>query len=491
MTQIGEQIAINALISEAKDPEDDKKEPITLRFSLFFDGTMNNRVNIDSREQNKEAYRKHGTKGSSYDNGRTNIDIMEPHLGKKANGFDLYTKEYIEGIGTFNEEKDSKFKGGGMGGGSSGVVDRAELGINKVYQWVLNSKQVNKSRHVIKKLTIDVFGFSRGAAAARYAIYLLLKDKNMAVQPRLENFGYKFSDSAVEVGFAGLYDTVLSYYLSQWSKKSNNRLQQKSVKLATKVIHLAAADEHRKNFPLHNIKGAKSNGGEEYFLPGVHSDVGGSYNQADEEQIKQLDTAFQENEIKQQDYDNKLKSLVMVCDSEEEVLINEDSFVLRTSRRLEADKAFLIEQGWFKEVDKTGRKNPDNQIWIDIIEDEYQEEFPDAYLYIRRPQIKTGYSSIPLKIMADFARGKDGKLTISPKLERRANLVIEQSNLNQLENLIKQYVAHTTNSKPDDWLHNKSIKEYRNEHFHFSATSSVANGPRIKKGKRKRFIYDA
>jgi len=492
MTQLGEKIAIIPPPPKEKKPDEEKKKPISLRMSLFFDGTMNNRINIEAREKDKEAFKKYGKKGSSYDNGRTNVAIMEGHVEETAKGYEFFNCEYIEGIGTFNEKKDSKYVGGGMGGGSSGVVDRAELGVDKVFQWVLNSGNVDKSEHEITKLTIDVFGFSRGSAAARYAIFLLLKHRNRAIQQRLENFGYIFAESSVEVGFAGLYDTVLSYYLSQWSKKTNNRLEQKSARLANKVIHLAAADEHRKNFPLHNIKAAKSKGGEEYFLPGVHSDVGGSYNQADEEKIRKAEEELAEKKHLEAKDKKKMGDLVMVCDSEGETLVNQDStWAHDIPEKIRADKQYLIDQGWFKEVDNTGCENPENQIWVELDIDEFDELDTEAYLYIRRKKIKTGYSNIPLKVMADFARGNEGKLSINTKLEDRADLVIEQSGLKKLEALIKDYIGSTSHSKPDDWLNNEMITKYRNEHFHFSATSGAANGPRIKKGKRKRFIYDA
>ena len=38
----------------------------------------------------------------------------------------------------------------------------------------------------------------------------------------------------------------------------------------------ASAEEHRMHLSLHNINSAKAKG-EQYFLPGVHSDIGGGY----------------------------------------------------------------------------------------------------------------------------------------------------------------------------------------------------------------------
>ncbi|RZK28282.1 MAG: hypothetical protein EOO63_11605, partial [Hymenobacter sp.] len=48
-----------------------------------------------------------------------------------------------------------------------------------------------------------------------------------------------------------------------------------------KVVHLTAGDEHRKNFSLTNINSSLAAGvGLELTLPGVHSDIGGSYAEA-------------------------------------------------------------------------------------------------------------------------------------------------------------------------------------------------------------------
>jgi len=473
MTQVGESVAVIAPPPKEKDPEEKEKKPLKLRMSLFFDGTMNNRMNIEAREKKTAAFQKHSSDGSSYENGRTNIAIMEPHLKDTAEGYDFYNKEYIEGIGTFQDGDDSTVWGGGFGAGDSGVVTRAEEGADKVFKWVINSDDVDKYQHEITKLSVDVFGFSRGSAAARYAIFLVLKDKAKALQPRLEKFGYVFGDDAVEVTFAGLYDTVLSYKLSQWFKGSSNKLEQKAIKYAKKAIHLAAADEHRKNFPLHNIKGAKANGGEEYYLPGVHSDVGGSYNKADEEAIKK-----EKDEAKR----------VYMLEAKEKMKINDGWY-----DDVVKDKQYLVKQGWYKEVDITGNENPLNEIWIEkeVDWEDEDDENPYASLYVDRKNIHTAYSNIPLKIMADFAKGNAGKLTISSKLERRADKIIKKSKLNKLESLVKDSVSSKTAAKPDYWLNDEKIKKYRNDHLNFSAKSGMTNGPRMKSGKRVRFIYDA
>ena len=252
---------------------------------MFFDGTLNNRVNIEEREGDTPIYKENKTiDANSYDNGRTNIAIMEPHVEETADKYDFFHKAYIGGQGAISLKKDSKV-GYGAGGGISGVADRAEEGVKKAVQLI--SKEIDRSKFYIEKLTLDVFGFSRGAATARYAIHLLLtgdtENYRYPIIQRLRDRGYECSQSVAEVCFAGLYDTVLSYYGSQYLPFTSNVLEQKSVARAQKALHLAAAEEHRRDFPLHNIKSAGEKG-EEYFLPGVHSDVGGSYNLANEKE---------------------------------------------------------------------------------------------------------------------------------------------------------------------------------------------------------------
>ncbi len=91
----------------------------------------------------------------------------------------------------------------------------------------------------------------------------------------------------------GLFDTVSSYGGEKYQKVSGqiyNNLRHKSfdddVKElhlaigghARQVVQLAAADEYRKNFASTNIRSSVLAGvGLEVRLPGVHSDIGGSY----------------------------------------------------------------------------------------------------------------------------------------------------------------------------------------------------------------------
>lgn len=523
---------------EDKKPRTDNKLPKKIRISLFFDGTLNNRDNIEEREKEElsekdknpttgsQIYKEFHTKGAnSYDNGRTNIAIMEPHVSAdKADympDFDLVYKAYIAGQGALTHLKDD-VKGYAFAIGASGVPQRAEEGVEKAFSFILSTrkKEFDPALNYIEKLTIDVFGFSRGAATARYAIHVIQQGRILEYdqdtgQPvyewsplyqRLNNFNYEVEPDAVEIRFAGLYDTVLSYMGSQYMPRwfANNLLEQRAVAHAKHALHLAAADEHRNDFPLHKIKSAVDKGvGEEYFLPGVHSDVGGSYNQANEILLKR-------------DTDDKNKQYMRTSDEgmaklsenpftfwgvkSEAMIINDGNTEI-----VKQDRDDLVDQGWYR-INETRI--------IDISSDDYGNATRSA-LDVSRKGIHSSYCNIPLKIMAKAARDTKVKMIIDGKLEDRTKIILEKEpDLLELEDkIIKYMAANKNNSKPEDWkpedwapgdvvgkktaINRDTLKAIRHKHFHFSASKmSKGYNPRFeydkakKKYVRKRFYYD-
>src|SRR5690554_7702660 len=134
MTQVNEKNSPSAADPKPEDPKN--KKPLKIRIHLLCDGTLNNKTNVAEREkseleQSSESYSTHGDgEANSYDNGRTNVAIMEPHVeaGKKRNGYDIIVKIYVEGQGTFDNAGDS-FWGYSIGMGASGVYARARAGI--------------------------------------------------------------------------------------------------------------------------------------------------------------------------------------------------------------------------------------------------------------------------------------------------------------------------------------------------------------------------
>lgn len=500
------------------------KDPLKIRVALFFDGTLNNRMNIKEREkdelgkENKAGKKFRKDPSNSYDNGRTNIAIMEPHVDDTADGYDLFYKHYIEGQGTFTHKEDS-LKGYAFAVGKSGVPWRAEVGIRKAVESITNDINIKHNQHYIAKLTIDVFGFSRGAATARYAIHVILDGRISGfndytgqvyyewrpLAKRLNESMLEIEEKAVKVQFAGLYDTVLSYVASQRLSWTTNALQQMAVARAKKALHLAAADEHREDFPLHRIVSAVKNGsGEEYFLPGVHSDVGGSYNLANEIEIE---------EEKNESLKKYMRSSNEGSDKEFELdwrgrPKDKKTMVIHEghSDRLKQDREDLIAQGWYKP----------NEISVhDVQWDDFGNP-SHAMLTVSRNNIRSAYSNIPLKIMARYARAPDVNLKISSELEKRANIILEpEEDLVKLEVVINDYIAaNKNNSKPEDWkledwdpndkfgkksvIDRDTLKAIRHKHFHFSASKwgpgykpNFEWDAKEKKYKRKRYYYDA
>ena len=148
------------------------------------------------------------------------------------------------------------------------------------YLQELRTKLASTLKPKIPKLTISVFGFSRGAAeAAAFCHYLaeLFSDKCLV--------GIETS-----IDFLGLFDTVASVGMSDSAGRTTivpnalfdghwawaNKILKPLPECVIKGRHYIAAHEQRMNFPVTQIKGANDDFIEVYFA-GVHSDVGGGY----------------------------------------------------------------------------------------------------------------------------------------------------------------------------------------------------------------------
>jgi len=434
--------------TEPEEKRNDDKKPVTIRCIMLFDGTMNNKTNIESRISKNEFYEatrskkyklfgeRVGEGAESYENGFTNIASLDGYMDKApAKGYDITVKIYTEGAGTINNAGD-KTVGYGIGMGEAGVKNKCEKGIidavNQVIGSQIGGEDLNSEEYYIKLLTIDVFGFSRGATTARYAIHRLLKDEKRPIKKRLEEHGY--DTTKVEVCFTGLFDTVSSHGIS--FSNDVRKLELDAVQHAKKVLHLAAAEEYRKNFSLTNIKSACGKG-EEYFLPGVHSDVGGSY------------------------HDN-----------------NSENFYLYSGSpaKVKADRATLIVEGWYREEEI-------------LYEEEFNEFGQPVYARIKanRNGIRNAYCQIPLKIMAKAAREQG--IPIKDDLESRADSTISEfPDLKTLDNNIAKYKVTSVAAFP---INDPLLKRIRHDHLHMSSKDSLGLHPRFNdKGQRWRQAYD-
>ena len=432
---IGEPVSIAMPEPESPlDPkEEDKKKHVKIRVCVFFDGTCNNRVNTQGRLDQSAAYqkdkgKKDQAKSDSYENDFTNVAKMEPYVdtAKPAPDYTLALKTYIEGPGTTNNASDSTL-GYGIGMGATGVREKVKKGILDVVKKI-GVELPKKSETIIDLLTLDVFGFSRGAAGARNFIHEALFGSS-SIKQQLVDQGYTVTQ--VDVCFAGLYDTVSSHGLSFSNDTGDLKLH--AVAHAKAVLHLAAAEEHRENFSLTDIASAGKKG-REIYLPGVHSDVGGSYRDAAPE----------------------AHALYSGSDAQAAA---EDRVQLRAA-------------GWFGEREITLKEFRSG-------EDDF------VTLTVTRARISNHYSRIPLHIMASAAR--ENGIVFRIDFDRVEEI---PAALSAVQQKIDAYVASTSSSKAEDWHHNEPwLCDLRHAYLHFSAKHEFGLKPRFINGKRRRMVY--
>ena len=162
------------------------------------------------------------------------------------------------------------------GTGPTGITRRVQQSFEKI-QTMVSSDLGNRIPTI---LVLNVFGFSRGAAAARHFVH------KVKTQPR-SFIGWNLTRERIIVNFVGLFDTVSSYSAVGSVKPELTGAFDDDVKdlhlnferdYASKVFHLTAADEYRLYFSLTNINSAIRHGfGMEVAISGAHADVGGSY----------------------------------------------------------------------------------------------------------------------------------------------------------------------------------------------------------------------
>jgi len=269
-------------------------------FGIFCEGTGNHK---DSAAEGAKK-RKEGIDTSKweppYNVAKSNVtmlhDIYDIETGKYID------RIYIEGVGVSEDGTDTSTYGLVTGMGDYGIHKKVEKAINEIKTKIPKIKIPSNSK---VNLHIDVFGFSRGTAVARFLIGAL-REKKMEINKCL-SAGSTLNN--ITFDFAGLYDSVSSYGVpsgtksgavagaagvgslggpigaavgiiaaSQLPSHKNNvkDLKLDSVQYAKKVFQICAADEFRENFALTNINSAGANG-LEIFLPGCHTDIGGGY----------------------------------------------------------------------------------------------------------------------------------------------------------------------------------------------------------------------
>ncbi|WP_179379255.1 T6SS phospholipase effector Tle1-like catalytic domain-containing protein [Jannaschia marina] len=239
-----------------------------LEIGVFFDGTFNNAVNAGI-----------GGDEGSYANAKSNVALLSDRYRSGAehdivneNGTGVCRKffaSYVPGIGTTDGGDDSII-GGALGMGATGVeaiVATEALRLGRIIATLSPGIEP-------EEIILDVFGFSRGAAAARYFVNAFRQgwiDYNPVFGTRQR--GYVPEDRNIRIRFVGIFDTVASIGLGmvEYNYGANIHL---ATRQADRIFHITADNEYRINFRLNdNLPG----GGDRLPMPGAHGDVGGGY----------------------------------------------------------------------------------------------------------------------------------------------------------------------------------------------------------------------
>jgi len=294
---------------ESKLRQEVKKE---FFISVFFDGTWNKKTHTVSD---------------------TNVGVLSdlPFSGKqiKDGTLNYYKDFYCEGPGeeyeVSKEEERSILQkivdfwysvkptkyvddlcnyyiGGGFGGGREGVVAKVARIMREVSGYLEKCTEPKERQDV--KIHFCVYGFSRGATAARLFSYYVARDADenecktiLECERALCEYLGNFFDIKVSflksfnpqnrvVEFLGLFDTVSSIGIKT---KSNDEFLVKVYPLNVKdyglyspqlsnvkrTFHICAMEEYRQNFGITDVGKNVPPSCLEIFVPGSHSDVGG------------------------------------------------------------------------------------------------------------------------------------------------------------------------------------------------------------------------
>lgn len=411
------------VVNVENPPKHSQKTKKELIFNIFFDGTQNNMNNTEKRI-NKQT----SLTDDSYMNYYSNIALLYKTIFKRYNAKNIINI-YTEGVGTRNDLTDEKI--------SSGTAENyiiAESGIdrkiNKAFDDIkkkYDSYRVNNS--IPDVFVFNLFGFSRGAATARYF---------MSLESRIRTvLGIKGHQKR-EFNFVGLFDTVASYGL--YHKNDVEDLQLDSVSKAKKVFHLTAGDEYRSNFMLTKITSAIKKGvGYELEIPGAHSDIGGGYQEKEKER---------------------------------RVLASETSFSPFSSEELKKLRKEYIAQGWYtsKEIDintqelKAGGESRYVHLLVGY------REIPFEYQYIGY-YIMQHFAIKYANIVFDNELIKKHKIFIPSNLQRLYNILLNYAKANDKAQRKKIVLTHK-----DLWVRNKYLHISARENIPFMGASKDKNG---------------
>jgi hypothetical protein len=243
------------------------KKPPRLRAGVFFDGTDNNKSRDKPLGKQTNVVRMHevwreftdaeALRRKCYLRGVGSMDHGEraSQLGKDVSWNPLKT---IAGAGGYVADVGYNLAGkiGGAGG---------KTRLNLAYFWLRD--RCGEVTDAAER-TVDIYGFSRGAAIARTFVNLV-------------NQGLQREQPLLRVRFLGIFDTVGSFGLPGDDSDPGENIGIDTLD-AQAIVHCTARHEYRQNFPLTRTPTSDT------AYTGCHSDVGGGYRPVDEGRLNHL-----------------------------------------------------------------------------------------------------------------------------------------------------------------------------------------------------------
>lgn len=513
------QIQLNAgeqiLYQSSDDIEFQPPHTTRVYLGVFFDGTGNNKYNVEARKKGEISMEKAKERDyASYFANYSNIARLwnlykKGSSSKNKTTHTFYTRAYIEGIGTKRGMPDDMI-GSGMGRLERGILGK----VGDAYQEVIKEFKKDKipsgkkKNHLgktvphIDELVIDIFGFSRGAAAARHFAnivntafepereerYWSISQKDFAYrkikrQPpggsfgkALEKAGFPLGDTVIKIRFIGLFDTVAAVTsdteiaptiigamdgfsignipgaiiggiigtrnlpkAAQNCDNGNIRLSLANVH--AEIAHITASDEYRANFILNKVTK-----GYEMRMCGVHSDIGGGYGEITEENNYILSLPVRTSDKTPPEELEKLKKKF-----EESSFYKEDQIWIETIKYKE-------------ELDRSPRNLDSLNPRMSIT---YQHTLKGS-----RGKITDRYSLIPMEIMKEYAKGKGVKWMSPAEAENKDMNNIPQTDY-MIDEFLKEkilpiYEDHYLKRKKQT-LESTVYKELYNKYLHISS----------------------
>ncbi len=508
--------------------DDKKKNELHFEFGVFIDGTLNNKRNTETRKivrnetdehviidsdsaHHKQNLAREALQHKAIMNGAVleNKKLENPkdytdyikgvyrdavdQLGTDNSYSNDYTnvarmwmcckeeyRVYVEGMGTIDLARDDS-AGFMFGKGKTGIRGRVRTACERVAEKIKTEKDKKaNSENKITQITLDVFGFSRGAASARNFVYEVTKGAYEPIDKEFDNskgfsldvfkapsaqqqryqivptdsdgeivdeelikdgylppFGYlgycllRDTDMTLEeleniqiiIRFVGVYDTVSSYdpkgFLMFYNFDNDVNELHLNAGSFQKMVHFTAKDEHRKNFALTRIH--KSKKAIEKNFPGVHCDIGGAYEHGPEV-IDEIGTSLKDNNFKKD-----LKWLLIA-----------PIVMLFTKTGLEELKESLVEQYWYT--------NPEleiNKQYLPAVYDPIARTIREALSYKKltgtKKLVRKDYSWIFVHFMEEFCRTTTMKQYFNLTTEDKYPIA-KDSFLGNVEEQLHRYV---------------------------------------------------